>query len=92
MDWIYIFGYARNLQLKDLPAWLYMRKMSMYIFYIHPWFFYLTYLLLDKGKYTIVHMSSMSRFVVCMIFSFAFGQAVITLSKQERFRFLRYLS
>ena len=87
-----LFLYAKNLTLDDSPIWLYLRKQSMHIFYIHPWFLFLAEGFLGNGKYAVVHMDHLGRFLVVILLSIIFGHIVISLSQREKYQFLKYLS
>ncbi len=88
----YVFCYARNLRLPDSPIWIYLRKQSMYIFYIHAWFLSLAGIFLGNGKYAVANIGTLGRFLVVILLSFIFGHIIIKLSQKEKFSFLKYLS
>lgn len=88
----YVFLYAKNMQLKDSPKWLYLRKQSMYIFYIHPWFLFILGIFFGKGKYSLVYIGSLAIFLATVALSIIFGHVVIKLSGKKKFAFLRYLA
>ena len=88
----YIFYYAKNLSLQESSLWPYLRKQSMHIFYIHPWFLFLAEGFLGNGKYAVAHMDHLGRFLVVILLSIIFGHIVISLSQREKYQFLKYLS
>lgn len=88
----YVFLYAKNMSLKNSPIWLYLRKQSMYIFYIHPWFLFILNAFFGKGKHSLVNIGSMTIFLMTVALSIVFGHIIIKLSEKERFAFLKYLA
>lgn len=88
----YVFLYAKNMSLRDSPTWLYLRKQSMYIFYIHPWFLFILNAFFGKGKHSFVYIGSFAMFLLTLVLSIIFGHIVIKLSTKEKFAFLKYLA
>lgn len=88
----YLFLYAKTMRLPDSPWWLYLRKQSMFIFYIHPWFVFLTSHLLGAGKYSVIDIGTFPRFLIVIFCSILFGHLVIKLQETRFARYVQYLS
>jgi len=87
----FLFLFAKNISIRDSPLWVYLRKQSMFIFYIHAWWLFLVYILF-RGRYAIVQLNSFQRFVIVLSLSVITSHIIIKLSEKKRFSFLRYLS
>ncbi len=89
---ICIFLYSKAVELPDLPIWSYLRKQSMFIFYIHTWWLFLANAFLGSGKHAIVNLGSFGVYLVVLVLSILSSHVIIVLSRKPRFAFLRYLS
>ena len=88
----YLFLYTKEVKLKDSPIWAYLRKQSMFIFYIHAWWLFLAERLFGSGQHAFVNLGSVGIYVIVLSLSILTSHVLIVLSQRERFRFLRYLS
>lgn len=88
----YVFLYVMNIKLTDSPIWEYLRKQSMYIFYIHPWFMCLIWFFFGPGKYSYIYIGHLGLFIFTLILSMIFGHVIIILRKKEKYWFLKYIT
>lgn len=83
----FTFLLGKQIVLKDRPIYLWLRKMSMFIFFIHAWFlFWLEYI-----KAHIFDMSQMECYFLTLLLSCIAAGIVIKLSEKEKLSFLKIL-
>lgn len=82
----FIFLSSRTVKLPNLSIWKYLRKQSMFIYYIHVWWWFLVISLSYH-----IHIHSSARFFVILSLSILSSHILIILSKGKRFSFLKYL-
>lgn len=88
----YFFLYTKEVKLKDSPIWAYLRKQSMFIFYIHAWWLFLAERLFGSGQHAFINLGSVGVYLIVLALSILTSHVLIVMSQRERFRFLRYLS
>jgi surface polysaccharide O-acyltransferase-like enzyme len=88
----YIFLYTKAVKLKDSLIFGYLRKQSMFVFYIHTWWLFLAGIAFGGSKHAFVHLGSMGIYLIALSLSFLSSHIIIVLSKKERFSYLKYLS
>ena len=88
----YIFLYTKAVKLRDSPIWGYLRKQSMFIFYIHTWWIFLAEIIFGGSNHTVIHLGSMGMYLIVLFLSILSSHIIIVFSKKERFSYLRYLS
>lgn len=87
----FLLLFAKSVSVKNSSLWAYLRKQSMFIFYVHGWWLFLVDRLF-QGKYAIIKIGNFVSFFIVLFLSIAVGHIIINLSKKERFSFLRHLS
>lgn len=88
----YMFLYTKAIKLKDSPTWTYLRKQSMFIFYIHGWWLALINGFVGNSKFAFVNLGSMGVYLIVLILSILSSHLLIVLSQKERFSYMKYLS
>lgn len=88
----YVFLYTKAVKLKDSPVWGYLRKQSMFVFYIHAWWLFLVAIIFGGSKHALVNLGTVGVYLIALVLSIVSSHIIIALSKKERFSFLRYLS
>ncbi len=88
----FLFLYAKELKLSNSNLWIYLRKQSMYIYYIHPWFLFIIRFFFGTGKHSIVYIGHLGIFLFVFVLSMIFGHIVIEFSKNPKYKILKYLS
>lgn len=87
-----VFLYTKAVRLPDSPVWGYLRKQSMFIFYIHAWWLGLARAAFGGSKPAFVHLGSLEVYLIALGLSVLTSHILIVLSRKEKFSYLKYLS
>lgn len=85
----FMFLLSKQINLPDAPAFIYMRKMSMFLFYVHP--IGITLMQIIQTHVIKMPVHSMVTYLGTMAFSLVTAVVVIQLSQKERYSFLKIL-
>lgn len=88
----FVFLYSKNLKLKDSPVWVYLRKQSMFIFYIHTFWIFVASFVVGWRPHAFIHLDPFRFYLVVLALSILSSHILIKLSPKEYFSYLKYLS
>lgn len=71
---------------------IYLRKQSVYIYFIHPWFLFIVGGFFGCSKYSLINLGHFAIFVIVLTLSILFSHIIIKLSQNGKYKYLKYLS
>ena len=77
---IYTFLLGLNIELKNKPIYMTMRKMSMFIYFAHPWFLFLV----GGISKRIYPIDSLSNFIIVTLLTLATARIIVMLSNKDK--------
>lgn len=88
----FVFLYSKNLRLRDSKKLIYLRKQSMYIYFIHPWFLFIVGRFFGCSKYSLINLGHFVIFVIVLTLSILFSHIIIKLIQNGKYKYFKYLS
>lgn len=69
-----------NVKLKKRPMYVIMRKMSMFIYFVHPWFLFLVGITSKR----IYHIDALSCFVIATLLTLVTSRVIVCFSNKDK--------
>lgn len=84
---VFSFLLGEHISITNKPVYMTMRKMSMYVYFIHPWFIKMVALISKK----VLPLNSLMQYILVVILSLISARVLVYVSRRYKNKFLSVL-